>query len=243
MPAFADPTGDTYYVSGLSFPDDYTAQPVTFGVPNPELVGTDMNVSETSTPFAGIPGGLNVTFPDQSVHNNPAFVQPGADILEFTFETVSGNRLSNNAAGFGLALSDINCQNLLPGEFPQGRDSTAFIYFTHDGAPLALPPNVQASFGVSVGPHPTNAAVPQVIYFVSDVGDFDDTTDYATNEIGLDLSVPANLALIELLIGAPGVINDLHAGVIIDHVPEPATMTLLAAAAIPLLLRRRGRKS
>ncbi|MGE0534513.1 MAG: hypothetical protein AB7O68_06030 [Pirellulales bacterium] len=250
--AFANPVGTSYTVAGTNFPNDYAATKVTIdGVA--ELVGGDtgMLVNEVITDFAGLPGGLVTT---NSLPANPnngnvadtpntlsAFENPGI-LAEWIFRSNSGGPYNSKLGPWSVDVQGVDMGSGAPVTRPE---QTQFLYFL-DGDGNAMSPSANGiafltANGVGVGPHPTNVAVPLVIFLgadepASEVDSFPDgIIDFTIEDTG---NLNANLIgfLLEFPESPSGfAVGALHA------VPEPSSVALAMLGGISLLFVGRSR--
>lgn len=225
-PAQADPTGDQYLFSGINFPDTYGPVTLTFDGIAEQAGG--MMVNERSNNFAGIPGGIITNFGPLTSYAN------AGEVVEWSFSTINGQTFSNDpSAPWGFSIEELEWLNM-PGVPAVAVQSTSYLYLTQNGVPRTINPAVATFLNVVVGPHPFDPSVPQVVYITGQSEELfpngvaslflepDDTEDF-----------PA--ALLQQLF-ATNPINDVHAGIMFQHIPEPSTLVLGVAGLAGLVL-------
>jgi hypothetical protein len=219
--------GDTYLGQGSNFPNTYgpaalvydgTTQPL--GGPSPE--GMNWTVTDTLLPAGTWSGGLPT-----NKGSIPEFAGEGT-IMAFAWTTEDDAGYNNDAGAWAVLTADL--------DFGAGirlLDNTAFAYWSRDGEPIVVPDVVLALFDAEVGPHPTDPAVTQVIYF----RDIDDPAYESTSfpdgkfMFGFEDDGELNSNVLQLFLGEP--LNGLHMGLMV--VPEPATAVLAAFGLLSLL--------
>lgn len=226
--AWASPTGN-YQFSGVNFPDTYG--PVTLAFDGVAEDAGGMSVDERVNAFAGIPGGITTNFGPLVSY------EAAGDVVEWSFSTLDGQSFSDNiAAPWGFSIQNLQW----PGTPPVATvGQTSYLYLTQNGVPLQINPAVATFLEVVVGPHPFDPAIPQVIYITGQ-----DPEVFADGNASIELSIedtedfPA--ALLQQLF-ATNPINDVHAGIMFQVIPEPTSVVLAGAAVagLAMLVRRR----
>jgi len=221
LPAGAAVTGDQYFIQGVNFPGAYGPSPVTFDGVEELIPGSGtMLVSEQSLPWPG--GGPG------------PFAAPG-EMLRFSFRTSNGGQLAGNPFALtNLYITDLDFN--MPGMTQVVREDSAFVYFSANGAPL--PMTDALGLGLTFAIDPFTGA--QVVLLgnspIAGTADGLDLPDPFPDEVdGTALSWFATMGAL----GLSGVVNDVHMSILVDHVPEPGTLLLLAAGCAALIRRRR----
>jgi hypothetical protein len=226
--------GDTYLGQGNNFPNSYGPSPLVYDgtmqlLGGPASEGMNWTVTDTLLPAGAWPGGLPTNQGSIS-----EFAGEGT-VMQFDWTTEDGANYNNDAGAWSVLTADL--------DFGAGirlLDNTAFAYWSRDGEPLVIPDVVLALFDAEVGPHPTDPAVTQVVYF----RDVDDPANQSTPfpdgkfMFGFDDNGDLNANVLTLFLGEP--LNGLHMGVTV--VPEPGTLVLAAFGLLGLLAIGRRRR-
>ena len=255
--AVAGPVGTTYTVAGTNFPNTYAATKLTIDG-NAELVGgaSGMLVNEVITNFAGIAGGINTTNGLPANPNNgnvagtpsnlSAFSKAGI-LAEWVFRSNSGGPYNSKAGAWSVDVQGVDMGSGSPVDRPK---QTQFVYFL-DANGNALPfsaPGIAflSANGLGVGPHPTNGAIPAVIY-TNSTKDPSSVDSFPTGIVNFTIADSGNLNanLVGFLLGfdsppAGFAIGALHS------VPEPSTVVLSIFGAAALMFvgwRKRAEQS
>ncbi len=232
--------GDVFLGQGINFPNAYGPSPLVYdgtsellGGPSPE--GMNWNESDALLPAGTWPGGLPTT-------NGPSptlteFSGEGT-ILEFAWSTEDGDSYNNSSSDvWAVAVADLDF-----GRPIRALDNTTYAYWTIDGTPQVIQPALLALLGLEFGPHPSNPAVPQVIFFRQGDDKVNKSTSFPDGKFLFGFADDEGGARSEVLEGLLSVptVNDIHLGVMI--VPEPSAACLLLVGGL-LLLRERRRRS
>jgi len=214
LPAAGSIAGDTYMIRGENFPDTYGPSPVVFdGIEESVPGSAKMLVNEYSAP-------LSVT----------------SELLEFSFRTNDGSQLAGNPLALvNLSIMDLDFNR--PGMTQVARKDTAFLYFTTNGQPLPMTDVLGA--GLVFLPHPLNPAIQVVLLGNSAIQGTADGLDLGDPFPDSINGQPLTWFVTMMALGLGGQVNDVHMGVVIDHVPEPATLMLVAGGLAALIRRRR----
>lgn len=232
--------GDIYLGQGVNFPNAYGPSPVAFdgsaellGGPSPE--GMNWNESDTFLAEGVWPGGLPTT-------NGPtgtlAEFSGEGTILEFAWSTEDGDSYNNSGNDvWAVGVADLDF-----GRPIKALDNTTFAYWTVDGVPQQIQPALLSLLGIEFGPHPSNPAVPQVVFFRDDDDKVNKSTAFPDGKFLFGFSDDegeATSGVLEGLLIVPTV-NDIHLGVMI--VPEPSTAYLVLIGGLLMLSMARRRR-
>lgn len=223
LPVQASIDGDQYFIQADNFPGTYGPSPVTFDGQEELIPGSGtMMVNEMSVPWPG--GGPG------------NFAAPG-EMLRFSFRTSNGGQLAGNPfALVNLFITDLDWG--MPGMTQVVREDTAFLFFTANGTPLTMsdPMNLGLVFGVD----PLTGS--QVVLLgngpIAGTADGLSLPDPFPDSSG---GQPLTWAATMMALGLSGVVNDVHMGILIDHVPEPTGLLLLGAGLLAAIRRPRRR--
>ena len=213
-----------------------TLAPSAWGNP----IGTQYTVQTAN--FVSIAGPVSVTFDGVAEDvagtgltlNEMATPLPnGNELIEFWIETTSGDPFTtgtNTSQSSALFIEDVSW---VQGGLAAILVGSSFVYFTWDGTPLPMI-DVLGS-GLVFLPHPLDPTIQVLQYFL----------DLPPRHFHLDTSdVSATLPQVYFALGLQAftnLIDDVHIGYQVVHIPEPsaALLWLCGVAAIGLMGRAR----
>ena len=223
-PAFADPTGTTFFWAADNFQGDSAGEPVPFGVPTPTSSGITVDSSVSVSP--SIPS---------------LFLTGGKEYIEFSLTTTDGGYIADTPAdNSAWAIAGLNWG---PGEPPAVATGLIFISFDADGTYLPLD---GTGFEIPIVPNPgTLAGVTGADALPLDIaGDPVDTIPWDISAL-TEGEVPSMGALfLALGMDVPTAfsVTSMHIGLEIMHVPEPTSMALLGTGLCSVMMVRRRRR-
>lgn len=226
--ASADPTGITYTFSTVNAPGTGSGPVLWNNMPSYQYVpatgtgsalGDGMDIDEMVTPLG-----------------------PGLEMLEWWVKTHNGGGIipqqMNTTLPAGFFFSDLAWPNMVPGTFVE---NTAFVYFTKDGVPQTMS-NPTGNPALVFFQHPLHPEI-QVLALGNDPGP---AVAYGIDTNALQAGLPLSTVLGLLgLGGSINTIDDVHIGIVVQHVPEPSTVVLCGlglVGLIPLAIRRRRQR-
>lgn len=246
--AQASPTGDTVYVSTINLPTDFGRPvvydpggapigwdiesgggvPLTIGTP---LVTNGVEIYVRSTPFPGIPGGIDIQL--SAVDNNEIInayqFEEAGDLIETSFivEPATTPFSTDPFGTWGFLIEDVTWLNNSgqPLNLPvKLNESTLFLEFTTTGGAYIDHAGLGQIVDIPTGPHPLHPER-TVIYFADGLGDLDDTTVYPDGVVATDTALIEDefvYGILELVLGVTPITGFNIGQVYVPTVPGDA---------------------